>query len=138
MGEPTAASPDDLRREVERLRAENLRLRSLLGLDSPEPPTAQSAPPSAPAWEPTLFRDRVVATNQTPVDGHSPPEAKIALFRSLFVGRDDVYAARWENARSGKSGWSPVVVGGPANARRPDRPRANASGARVRSPGSIR
>ena len=121
MGEPTAASPDDLRREVERLRAENLRLRSLLGLDSPEPPTAQPAPPSAPAWEPTLFRDRVVATNQAPVDGHSPPEAKIALFRSLFVGRDDVYAARWENARSGKSGWSPVVVGGPANARRPDR-----------------
>ena len=35
MGEPTAASPDDLRREVERLRAENLRLRSLLGLGFP-------------------------------------------------------------------------------------------------------
>ena len=55
------------------------------------------------------------------VDGHSSAEAKIALFRSLFAGRDDAYAARWENERTRKSGWSPVVVGGPANARRPDR-----------------
>lgn len=121
MGELTAASPAELRREIERLRAENGRLRSLLGLDSPEPATAQPAPPPTPAWEPTLFRDPGVATNRAQVDAHSSPEAKIALFRSLFAGREDVYAARWENARSGKSGWSPVVVGGPANARRPDR-----------------
>jgi hypothetical protein len=45
------------------------------------------------------------------VDSQSSPESKIALFRSFFAGRDDVYAARWENARSGKSGWSPAVVG---------------------------
>ena len=120
MGEHTAASPAELRREIERLRAENRRLRSLLGQDSPEQATAQPVP-LTPAWEPTLFRDPVVATDRAPVDGHSSPEAKIELFRSLFAGRDDVYAARWENARSGKSGWSPVVVGGPANARRPDR-----------------
>lgn len=35
MGEHTAASPAELRREIERLRVENLLLRSLLGLDSP-------------------------------------------------------------------------------------------------------
>ena len=75
MGEHTA-SPDDLRREVERLRAENRRLRALLGLESPEPPTTQPAPPPAPAWEPTLFRDRGVATGQAQVDGHSPPVAR--------------------------------------------------------------
>lgn len=120
MGEHTAASPAELRREIERLHAENRRLRSLLGLDSPEPATAQPVLPP-PAWEPTLFRDPLVADDRAQVDGHSSPEAKIALFRSLFAGRDDVYAVRWENARSGKSGWSPVVVGGPANARRPDR-----------------
>ena len=112
MSEPTAASPAELRREVERLRAENLRLRSLLGLDSPEPPTA--VPPPTPAWEPTLFRDISEPAGRAPVDGHSSPEAKVALFRSLFAGRDDVYAARWENARSGKSGWSP-----PSSAVRP-------------------
>ncbi len=121
MGERTAASPAELRREIERLRAENGRLRSLLGLDSAESPSAQPAPPPTPAWEPTLFRDPGVATNRAQVDGRSSPEAKIALFRSLFAGREDVYAARWENPRSGKSGWSPVVVGGPANARTPDR-----------------
>lgn len=47
-------------------------------------------------------------------------DAKIALFRSFFAGREDVYATHWENAK-GTSGWSPAVVGGPANARRPDR-----------------
>jgi len=125
MDERDALSPDELRREVERLRAENRRLRSLLGLDLPEPATAD--PPtggptsSAPAWEPTLFRDTSASAARVPVDRRSSREAKIALFRSLFAGRDDVYAVRWENERSRKSGWSPAVVGGPANARRPDR-----------------
>lgn len=43
-----------------------------------------------------------------PVDRLSPPEAKIALFRGLFRGRDDVYARRFENLRTGKSGYSPA------------------------------
>src|ERR1700739_1139423 len=38
----------------------------------------------------------------------SPPESKIALFRSLFRGRDDVYPRRFENRRTGKSGYSPA------------------------------
>ncbi len=125
MDERDAPGPGELRREVERLRAENRRLRAALGLDVPEPATAESpaAGPmsTAPAWEPTLFREPSASAGRAPVDGHSSPEAKIALFRSLFAGRDDVYAVRWENERSRKSGWSPAVVGGPANARRPDR-----------------
>ena len=32
---------------------------------------------------------------------------KIQLFRSLFVGRDDVFARRFENVRKGTSGYSP-------------------------------
>jgi hypothetical protein len=39
----------------------------------------------------------------------STPEKKIALFRSLFRGREDVYAARCEG-KSGKSGYSPAGV----------------------------
>jgi hypothetical protein len=39
---------------------------------------------------------------------HSPPEVKIALFRSLFKGREDVYAKRYESRKTGKSGYSPV------------------------------
>ncbi len=33
----------------------------------------------------------------------STPESKIALFRSLFRGRDDVYPRRFESRRTGKS-----------------------------------
>lgn len=35
------------------------------------------------------------------------PDDKIRLFRERFVGRDDVYARRWENPKTGKSGYSP-------------------------------
>ena len=34
--------------------------------------------------------------------------AKIALFRSLFRGREDVFPRRWENKEKGKSGYSPA------------------------------
>ena len=42
------------------------------------------------------------------VNNYSPPEAKIALFGSLFKGRDDLYAKRFENRKNGKSGYQPV------------------------------
>src|SRR5438552_2462881 len=38
------------------------------------------------------------------------PVAKIALFRSLFRGRDDVYARRFESGRTGKSGYAPACA----------------------------
>lgn len=38
----------------------------------------------------------------------SPPESKIALFRTLFRGREDVYPRRFESRRTGKSGYSPA------------------------------
>lgn len=41
---------------------------------------------------------------------HSSAEEKIALFMSLFRGRDDVYARRWYSVKSGKSGYSPVCA----------------------------
>ena len=42
------------------------------------------------------------------VTNQSEASEKIALFRSLFRGREDVFAQRWENARSGKSGYAPA------------------------------
>ncbi len=41
------------------------------------------------------------------VDQRSPSDMKIALFRSLFRGREDVYARRFESRKSGKSGYQP-------------------------------
>jgi len=35
---------------------------------------------------------------------------KIALFRSLFRGREDVFARRWENPKTGRSGYSPACA----------------------------
>ena len=35
---------------------------------------------------------------------------KIHLFRNLFRGREDVYPKRWENSKTGKSGYSPVCA----------------------------
>ncbi len=36
------------------------------------------------------------------------PKEKIALFRSLFVGRTDVFPRYWRNQKTGKKGYSPV------------------------------
>ncbi len=43
-----------------------------------------------------------------PVDCRSSPDIKIALFRSLFRGRDNVYPRRFESRRTGKSGYAPA------------------------------
>jgi hypothetical protein len=42
------------------------------------------------------------------INKHSPPEIKIALFRSLFKGREDVYAKRFESKKTGKTGYQPT------------------------------
>ena len=41
---------------------------------------------------------------------HSPAAAKIALFRSLFRGREDVYPRRFESRKTGKSGYAPACA----------------------------
>lgn len=33
---------------------------------------------------------------------------KVALFRSLFRGRDDVFPRRWDNSKTGKAGYAPA------------------------------
>jgi superfamily II DNA or RNA helicase/very-short-patch-repair endonuclease len=41
------------------------------------------------------------------VDNRSSPAMKVLLFRSLFRGREDVYARRFESQKSGRSGYQP-------------------------------
>jgi len=79
------------------LQAENARLIALLeahGIEWRVPET--SPPPIAPAKIPETFR--------------LTPAEKVALFRHLFRGRDDVYPVRWESKTSGKSGYSPTCA----------------------------
>lgn len=101
----------DLVRRVAELEAENRRLRQLLGVEG--------RPSGAPAWEPTLFAKPAELGRH--VDRRSTSQEKVALFRDLFQGRNDVYAQPWHNTWTGKSGWSPVVKGGWTSARKPDR-----------------
>jgi superfamily II DNA or RNA helicase len=59
---------------------------------------SQNAPAASGVGEPgTVTRD-------------SPSSDKVALFRSLFRGRPDVYAVRWENVRAGRSGFQPACA----------------------------
>ena len=76
------------------LKAENARLIALLeahGIDWRRTPAPTL---SIQELEPTRF-----STHE-----------KIALFRSLFRGRTDVYPVRWEDKTTGKSGYSPACA----------------------------
>jgi hypothetical protein len=44
------------------------------------------------------------------VDHRSSPEAKIALFRAFFRGREDVYPRRFESRKTGKTGYQPACA----------------------------
>jgi len=48
-------------------------------------------------------------SNDKPVTQYSQSHEKIALFMSLFKGRTDVYAKKWQN-KKGSSGYSPVCL----------------------------
>jgi superfamily II DNA or RNA helicase len=88
-------------RECASLREENERLKKLLGLH-PEDYTPTPKPAvSEPSGPYTLTTPQV--TNDSPI------ETQIALFRSLFRGREDIYPIRWEG-RKGNSGYSPACA----------------------------
>jgi hypothetical protein len=91
------AVPAQVARELAELRAENARLLRLLKLTR-----AEAAPPRA-------AQAGFFEAPPGPVHGGSPAEMKVALFGALFAARTDIYAVRWENARSGKAGWLPAV-----------------------------
>ncbi|KAB1139633.1 hypothetical protein F7R91_39045, partial [Streptomyces luteolifulvus] len=93
----------ELHEEIARLRVDNARLCSLLGRD------IQTAPAGMlPISEPVPAPPPAGAGGLPYADASSSAEAKIALFRALFAGREDVYAKRWVSAKSGRTGWSPA------------------------------
>jgi hypothetical protein len=46
---------------------------------------------------------------QAGVNQHSPAEVKVALFRSLFHGREDVYPRRFESRKTGRAGYAVLL-----------------------------
>jgi superfamily II DNA or RNA helicase len=97
---PSQENPQDRLRsaeeECERLRKENVRLRTMLGI--PE------LVGGITTLHPSSDRE-----NSAKANSPSTPEEKITLFRGLFRGREDIYAVRWEG-RGGKSGYSPAGI----------------------------
>ena len=45
-----------------------------------------------------------------PVTMASSSSAKVALFRRLFAGREDVFPIRWDNRKTGKGGYAPACA----------------------------
>lgn len=81
--------------EYEALVVENKRLRGKLNMP-----------------ERTYFSDenKMEVEKSGLVTMQSASSRKIAFFRALFKGREDVYAKRWQNSKTGKSGYSPVCA----------------------------
>jgi hypothetical protein len=82
--------------EMQRLREENIHLRYLLQEHGIQIPPVQSTA-GIPVTTNALPSARIPVLKA---------EQRIALFRSFFRGRDDVYAVRWENT-DGRSGYMP-------------------------------
>ena len=75
--------------EINVLRKENIKLKSMLGIED-------------------TGHISVMENVSGGINKYSSPEEKIGLFRSLFKGREDVFARRWQSRTSGKSGYQPV------------------------------
>lgn len=86
--------------ENKALREENRSLRQRLGLGAPveNRSCSETAPANASHLEESCRHHP-----------GSDPEEKIRLFMSLFRGREDLYARRWES-RNGRSGYAPVCL----------------------------
>ncbi|GMU93182.1 MAG: helicase [Candidatus Hydrogenedentota bacterium] len=93
--------------EAGRLRDENAKLKGMLAAFSVKPASslAKNHPPQ-PRVE--SQPDQAIVIRAT----HAPQliaDERIQLFRSLFRGREDVYAVRWES-KKGRSGYSPACA----------------------------
>ena len=88
--------PDELealRRQNLLIAEENARLKEMLGLEEPKTPAA------APA----------VGGPTSAITATSSPVSKVELFTSLFRGRVEAHAKRWQS-RSGGSGYAPACA----------------------------
>jgi len=84
--------------ECRRLREENARLRQILTKHN------ISISPVEPAGRPPIKAAEVLSRE----DRKEQAQKRITLFRSLFRGREDVYARRWESS-DGRSGYMPAA-----------------------------
>ncbi len=56
------------------------------------------------------LKDNPPPVKSAPVTNASSPIAKVTLFGSLFRGREDVFPRRWDNIKTGKTGYAPACA----------------------------
>ncbi|MBE1446130.1 TOTE conflict system archaeo-eukaryotic primase domain-containing protein [Paenibacillus sp. OAS669] len=96
-------------KEIERLNQENSQLKQRLA------DILNNGPDLIDISHPPILNDALMAKDtftrieyeKGTIYNYSTPSEKIALFRSLFRGREDVFPKRWEG-KTGKSGYSPA------------------------------
>jgi hypothetical protein len=86
--------------ENQALKEENLALKARLGL---------AEPPETRPTEERVQQDASPSEPSFPLKAGANPTEKIRLFMSLFKGRDDLYAKRWES-KEGRAGYAPVCL----------------------------
>lgn len=95
-------SIEELQIECNRLRNENIYLRQCLHLNLHTPLIMPEEKSSA------TIRTEIIKDTASSASPLSVAE-KISLYKSLFRGRDDVYATRWES-KNGRAGYSPACA----------------------------
>jgi len=112
---------NELKRNYQELLEENKKLRqrimelqigNVYDVAPDNPFLKQSLSVSSPSEHQAHFEikngiKKYVPNCEDPIDKNSDSQKKIELFMSLFRGRSDVYAKRWENKKGG-SGYSPA------------------------------
>lgn len=96
---------ENLLEQNKNLRDENKRLKKQLNLDC-------SIYNAQHKEIPPIDRSKNIKIDKptmNTVNNYSSPKEKVNLFMSLFKGRSDVYAKRWQN-KKGKSGYSPMCL----------------------------
>ena len=94
--------------KVNRLTEENNQLKAQLGLTRSE--FSENSGPVIKAEYNSCNDEPINCDYYADVNNTSDSLTKISLFMSLFKGRDDVYAKRWENKSKGTSGYWPVCL----------------------------
>jgi superfamily II DNA or RNA helicase len=92
-----------------RLKDENRRLKEQLGLRDTEN-SSSFMPESKPDKRNPTTTEGPNKLPDSVIVNTSDSSEKIKLYLTLFKGRDDVYAKRWENKKKGISGYSPVCL----------------------------
>lgn len=96
-------------KQIEDLERENLRLKALLAEKSKDDHDAKDREEVVKPVELARTPDSISPAHAESINNQSSPQEKVALFQSLFRGREDVFAIRW-SGKNNRSGYSPACL----------------------------